>query len=254
MSLKNDRSGAPGPRMPEDPDIDDPVVARFLPILQNGHLANNPLFKDLSLLFQKYVRLAKRMNRIAKISDSYQSQLQELKAELEHASQTDFLTGLFNRRTMYSYLEMEMSRAQRHGKTFSIIMADLDHFKKINDTYGHDIGDQVLVAAARVFLSSIRKEDNCARWGGEEFLVLLPETGADPAARVAEKLRARIAELSINAGDRTICPTVSVGVAVFQSGESIDDCIKRADEGLYQAKSSGRNRVVAVAASPDQSD
>ncbi|MBF0529988.1 MAG: diguanylate cyclase [Deltaproteobacteria bacterium] len=126
-------------KIPDDADIDDPVVARFIPIIADNHYVTNPLYDDFSSLFQKYVRLSKRLNRIAKISDSYQSQLQELKIKLEHASRTDFLTGLINRRTMYHELEAELSRSQRYGKTFATIMADLDHFKKVNDSQAHQI-------------------------------------------------------------------------------------------------------------------
>jgi diguanylate cyclase (GGDEF)-like protein len=223
-------------------DIDDPTVVRFLPILNNRHFATTPLYGDFTLLFQKYVRLTRRLKRIARISDGYQFQLQDLKTRFEQSSHTDYLTGLCNRLDMYRRLEIEQSRSLRHGKSFALIMADIDHFKDINDAHGHAVGDQVLVKIAQTLAATLRTEDSCARWGGEEFLILLPESGREDAIEVTERLRALTAGLAMNAGTAVIRPTISLGISLFHSGETVDSCIKRADDALYQAKKDGRNR------------
>lgn len=228
----------------DETDLDDPVIVRFLPLLNDRNLVTAPLFGDFSALFQRYVRLTKRLKRIARISDSYQSQLRDLKTQLEHASHTDYLTGLANRRAMYDILAAEYNRASRHGGTFAVVMLDFDKFKEINDSYGHDVGDRILVAAAGAVRAQLRKEDSFARWGGEEFMALFPETDRQAAFQAAEKLRELIAGVTVEADGATIRPTASLGVAVFRPGEALADCIKRADEALRLAKHSGRNRTV----------
>jgi diguanylate cyclase (GGDEF)-like protein len=233
-------------RLLDEADIEDPVIVRFLPTLNNQHFATTPLYGDFSLLFQKYVRLARRLKRIARISDSYQFQLQDLKTKFEHASHVDYLTGLPNRLAMNTRLEAEHARALRHGRSFALIMADVDHFKRVNDYNGHDIGDQLLVTIARTLSGYLRKEDSCARWGGEEFLILLPETDQDEALEVAERLRMLTGNLALETGTSVIRTSISLGLTLYANGETIDSCIKRADEALYQAKNSGRNCSVLV--------
>jgi diguanylate cyclase (GGDEF)-like protein len=230
----------------EESDIDDPVVTRFLPTLNNKHFATTPLYGDFALLFQKYVRLARRLKRIARISDSYQFQLQDLKTRFEHSSRIDYLTGLPNRLDMYSRLEVEQSRSLRHGTGFSLIMADIDHFKVVNDVHGHALGDRLLVMIARAMASNLRNEDSCARWGGEEFLVLLPEAGREAAICVSERLRTLAGTLEMDTGTTVIRVSLSLGSSVYRSGEPVDACIKRADDALYQAKNGGRNRSIFV--------
>lgn len=231
-------------RLLDEADVEDPVILRFLPTLNNRHFAETPLYGDFTLLFQKYVRLSRRLKRIARISDSYQFELQDIKTRFEQASRSDYLTGLSNRLDMYKRLEAERSRTARHGKPFAVIMADIDRFKEINDTFGHDLGDQVLVTIARAFAGCLRGEDSCARWGGEEFLILLPETCGDDALAVAERLRGLAENLALESGTSRIRVTISLGVAVYAAGENIDSCIKRADDALYRAKNAGRNRSV----------
>jgi len=231
-------------RLLDEADVEDPVILRFLPTVNNQHFAATPLYCDFTLLFQKYVRLSRRLKRIARISDSYQFELQDLKSKFEQASRADYLTGLSNRLDMYKRLDAERSRTARHGKPFAVIMADIDHFKEINDTFGHNLGDRVLVTIARTFSGSLRREDSCARWGGEEFLILLPETCGDDALTVAERLRGLTENLGLESGTSVIRATISLGIAVFVGGENIDSCIKRADDALYRAKNSGRNRSI----------
>ena len=233
------------PLLPED--FDDPVLSEFLPLVNHADFAGMPLAAPFSRLFRKYVRLSRRLNRIARISDNYQANLQELKIRLDLSAHSDYLTGLPNRREIYTRLAEERSRTMRHGKVFALVMFDFDDFKQINDSFGHAVGDQVLVAAARTLNDQLRREDSCGRWGGDEFLLLLPETGVEQAMVVAEKVRRLIEKLGIAVGDTLLSTSVSLGVAVFRAGEAVDNCVARADAGLYRAKQSGRNRAIFLA-------
>ncbi|MEI7895220.1 MAG: GGDEF domain-containing protein, partial [Myxococcales bacterium] len=163
---------------------------------------------------------------------------------LEHTSRTDPLTSLANRRAMRELLAAEVSRARRHGSPLVVVSLDLDHFKAINDTYGHDAGDAVLVQVAAVMERNLRREDSCGRWGGEEFLMVLPECGLEASTNVAEKLRGRIEQATVILGGRTLRVTASIGVATFSVDDSVEDLLRRADDAMYAAKRGGRNRVV----------
>lgn len=166
--------------------------------------------------------------------------------KLEELATTDQLTGLLNRRAMGDLLEKELSRASRNKESFALILGDLDLFKKVNDTWGHDIGDEVLVETARRFGTQMRAQDALCRWGGEELLIMLPETGVDGALKAAEKLRRVMADTPIATSAHAIPQTISLGVACCHDGEDIDRVIHRADEGLYLAKEQGRNRVATL--------
>ena len=160
--------------------------------------------------------------------------------ELDIAAKTDRLTQLYNRHHLDEVLHLEFVRFQRTAKPFSVFIADCDHFKSVNDSYGHQIGDLVLIDIARLMRGDVRASDTVGRWGGEEFLAILPDTMADGASEVAEKLRLAIASHSFpSAGHKT----ASFGVAEMRPGESIRELIARADEALYRAKETGRNRV-----------
>lgn len=170
-----------------------------------------------------------------------------LEVQLERAATTDPLTGLYNRRYFIETAERELARARRYSKPLSVLMLDIDHFKRINDTYGHPVGDEVLKLLARQAAPQLRKLDVLARLGGEEFAVLLSETGGDGAALLAERLRKSLSELTVRAMGATLKFTVSIGCAevmVNSQGEDILSALERADEALYRAKESGRNRVV----------
>lgn len=156
----------------------------------------------------------------------------------------DGLTGVFNKRYFLEALEKEMSRAQRYGRPLSILMFDIDHFKRVNDNYGHLAGDYVLQALARLISTRARREEIFARYGGEEFVILLPETQNDGAMELAEQLRKRVASYTFVFEGEEIPVTVSIGVATIQGdGISETELIRRADEKLYQAKAEGRNCV-----------
>jgi diguanylate cyclase (GGDEF)-like protein len=229
----------------------NPLIEKYRPRFE-GPDAGKPLsYAEAAEIFFAYQKLDKRLARIARISDNFQAELQKLKEELEYSSRTDYLTGLSNRRDIYERLVAEQSRSARNGKVFSVIMADFDQFKGINDTYGHAIGDQFLVASAGIFKENLRREDCCARWGGEEFLILLPETEGSSALTVAEKLRQLVAEKTLVVDGSRVRATLSFGLSVYRGGETdIDACLSRADEALYQAKSGGRNRSVLLDREP----
>jgi two-component system, cell cycle response regulator len=161
-------------------------------------------------------------------------------ARLEALLREDALTGLSNRRAILTQLGGMVSAARRHGHPFSIAVLDLDHFKRINDTHGHKTGDEVLVTAAHALGTHLRAEDQLGRLGGEEFLVLLPDTDADAAHHVAEKLRCEVA-----GAPGPVAVTVSIGVATW-NGEAPEDLLQRADDALYAAKEAGRDRVAAA--------
>lgn len=164
---------------------------------------------------------------------------------LERLSRTDTLTGLANRRAILESLEREYRRMQRDGRPFSLILIDVDHFKKVNDRFGHEVGDEVLVRVAESARSSVRDVDEVARWGGEEFLVLLPECELQEAVEVAERVREGIRALEIAAGGEELRVSATFGVSMLAQGESVEDCRRRADLCLYAGKEQGRNRVVS---------
>ena len=161
-------------------------------------------------------------------------------ARLEALLREDALTGLSNRRAILTQLAGMVSAARRHGHPLSIAILDLDHFKRINDTHGHKTGDEVLVRAAHVLGTHLRAEDQLGRLGGEEFLILLPDTDGDAATHMAERVRAEVAS-----APTPVPVTVSIGLATWD-GEASEDLLHRADEALYAAKDAGRDRVMAA--------
>jgi diguanylate cyclase (GGDEF)-like protein len=171
--------------------------------------------------------------------------LREMNEKLDTLSKTDTLTQLSNRRDILTHLDAEKNRFERSGMTFSLIIADIDHFKKFNDTYGHEAGDCILKEVSDLLRQNTRPEDTVARWGGEEFLILLPNTKLKGAETLATKLKNTINKKSFSIGNSKQKVTLSFGVNTYQGPESIDECIKKADECLYTAKKKGRNQVVA---------
>ncbi len=157
-------------------------------------------------------------------------------------STVDPLTGAYNRRYFKGRMEEEIERAKRTGRPFSLIMFDIDKFKDINDNYGHEVGDLTLKKVARTVKDRIRKSDIFCRWGGEEFLILLPETTLDGAVKLAEDLRERISQIEIPGGERI---TASFGVTEYRPGDTPRDIRIRVDSLLYRSKASGRNRITA---------
>ena len=173
------------------------------------------------------------------------SALKEANRRIEELAELDELTGSLNRRCIMRILDDEVMRAQRTAGSCSIALIDLDWFKRINDTYGHPTGDEVLRTFAITVFANIRGIDRFGRFGGEEFLLVLPDTPHDTAARILERLRAIIADLDWSALSQGMRVTVSAGLATLRSSENPDAILARADRALYQAKARGRNRIAS---------
>jgi len=201
----------------------------------------------LRKLTDSYRRLLRRMGKILLISDGYQARLMDLNTRLNLLAHTDGLTGLSNRQDAMEKLEAENSRAERHGGTFSVVIADVDDFKQVNDTLGHEAGDRVLAHLGRVLRAALRREDTCARWGGEEFLFLLPETGEPAAAALVEKLLAAVRRQSVPYQGHALRCTMSAGFTTFTAGNPLKELLRRADAALYDAKRLGKDRLVGPA-------
>lgn len=161
-------------------------------------------------------------------------------AQMHQMAHTDALTSLTNRRAMQINLDNELERARRYNRPFAVLLADLDHFKRVNDTYGHSVGDQVLREVAGRLLQHLRESDILARWGGEEFLILAPESDLQQAHRLAQRLLEAIRETPMSG----VHVTLSLGVACYREGDTIAAILSRADEAMYRAKTAGRNQVV----------
>jgi diguanylate cyclase (GGDEF)-like protein len=163
-------------------------------------------------------------------------------------SRFDPLTGLFNRSHLVSTVEQEIGRASRMARPFSLLMLDLDDLKPVNDTYGHPVGDQLLQSVAEVVRTSIRLSDTAARYGGDEFMVLLPETNAAGASIVAEKLRRDIAAIAVRVSERSVRTSVSIGLVAYpDDGATVDQLVSAVDVAMYEAKRQGKNQIVGYA-------
>ena len=212
-----------------DLEVDVPVSSRS----EVGYLTE--VFNDM------VARLRQGREELAAINET----LRQKNFELHEISIRDSLTGLYNRKHLMETLDKEVSRSQRHSHSFSLLVIDIDHFKKYNDTYGHLAGDEVLRRLAAVFTESIRSSDYAARYGGEEFIIILPETGAGQGVEAVERIRHKMAEERFGGEDESIKVTISVGVASYpENGEDAETVIRNADAALYEAKELGRNRVV----------
>lgn len=168
--------------------------------------------------------------------------------KLQQLAVTDGLTTLFNSRHFFSQLELEVDRSVRYQHPLSLLLIDIDHFKEYNDFFGHLEGDKVLVRFSQILRSCLRANDSAYRYGGEEFTVILPETGADEARTVAQRIRSTLeAEVFHPPSSRPVSKTISVGVTEYSPMESISAFVRRADQAMYVSKQSGRNRVSVLA-------
>lgn len=210
-------------------------------------LIQHALKEQAQQLMQGQRQLASQLAQLQQQLASTQTQNERLTQELQHArtlSLTDELTGLPNRRAFLQRLEEELGRVQRHPSPLTLAIVDIDHFKQINDYHGHGVGDAVLRAYAQYIQSGFRRHDHVARFGGEEFIILLPNTNTIGAVKALTKIRERISDHTIQTESGTITlPTFSAGVTSYHMKESIADFIQRADQALYRAKQSGRNRI-----------
>jgi two-component system, cell cycle response regulator len=183
--------------------------------------------------------------RVGKRILCLQDQLIAARETLRDMAMRDSLTKLWNRAAIFDVLTTELARSKREGASLGVVLVDLDHFKRVNDTYGHLVGDEVLCEAVRVLRQSTRPYDSAGRIGGEEFLIVLPGCNEINAVSHAERLRAAIAQASVDSPLGPVQVTASMGVSVLEKGLDTDvfGLVRAADEALYRAKESGRNRV-----------
>lgn len=200
----------------------------------------------VGLLLMVVLRENQRRKRSEEQLKAMVLQLQLSRRTLEQESKTDPLTHLYNRRGMQELLTNEMTRSKRYNRPCSLIMCDIDYFKKINDKYGHDGGDQCLISLSQLLLQQLRTQDALARWGGEEFLIMLPETNQQQAMAVADKLRQSVAQTPFHYRNQRIAMAITAGVAEFDTRSGLEASIERADRALYQGKQDGRNRCIAA--------
>jgi diguanylate cyclase (GGDEF)-like protein len=194
-------------------------------ILVNIYCANAiyiPVLSGIALLKERYIKAA------------------ALAEALSHVAHIDGLTNVYNRRHLDLTLRQAIEQTQRYGRSLAVLLLDVDCFKHINDAFGHDVGDQILIGITSVIRQELRTTDTFGRWGGEEFLVVAPETDLEQAQQLAERLREIIAQW---VHERVGSVTASFGVSTYRLGDTVEAMVKRADDALYQAKLNGRNRV-----------
>ena len=197
-----------------------------------------------------YARLSEANALLEQKVEDRTRELEETNRKLAYLATIDALTNIPNRRYFRESLEREVQRAAREGAPFSVIMLDIDHFKAVNDSHGHAVGDRVLQAVAERLETSLRQMDMVGRLGGEEFGVLLPGNTLADALAVAERLRGQVAALPVEVGHSTVSVTISLGVVQAAFGDTVDALLSLADSALYAAKNSGRNRVCSAALEP----
>ncbi|WP_340680336.1 GGDEF domain-containing protein [Paraglaciecola sp.] len=194
-------------------------------------------------LTDKIAELQQAELRLAEANQTLEQEVAKRTVQLEKMANTDELTGLLNRREIMRILNLQIIRAQRHNSPLALMMFDLDHFKLINDTHGHQAGDKMLVTCAEQFRLVSRNIDFIGRIGGEEFLIILPDTCHTDAMQIAERCRLKIESAHTLVSDTQLSCTVSIGVAQWSVGTTLQQFVKHADELLYKAKSDGRNCV-----------
>jgi two-component system, cell cycle response regulator len=208
----------------------------YLLFCEKAWITEDQIFEEISKINNQLANMTRELNKknIA---------LEKANATINKLLRSDALTGIANRLYFQEYYQKIHAYAVRHHSPLSLVMADIDHFKKVNDQHGHQVGDQVLVQFAKLLRENCREEDLPVRYGGEEFCILLVAADADQAHRQAERMRLQVEAATI--GEQQLKITASFGLATLMEGESLEDLLKRADEALYRAKNSGRNRVVA---------
>jgi diguanylate cyclase (GGDEF)-like protein len=210
-------------------------------LFATGVLLATALFFGVFFIYPLIRRQVKEEGKLRAMAES----LSARSTTLEHAALTDGLTGMQNRRYFDDALKEYLEEFRRIGKPVGLMILDLDHFKQVNDTHGHDVGDEVLRAVAKCLKDMTRYHDVVARLGGEEFAVVTPNMDAELLARFAERIRKAVATMSVLSGNVRLKITTSVGLAVWDRKETAEDFYRRADRQLYEAKRQGRNRVCA---------
>ena len=188
-------------------------------------------------------RQRSRLDKVARIADRYQELMHAQNLSLSEAASVDALTGLANRRLIDATLEEMVARTHRRGQALTLVMVDVDHFKRINDRFGHDVGDAALTSLAQVFKTTLRDQDFCGRWGGEEFIILLPGTPLTGARAILERVQLAIHQLGLEVAGEALHLTASFGAAQRLPGELSAELVRRADGALRSAKQLGRDRI-----------
>ena len=193
--------------------------------------------------------LKQQADNLRKVDEERSALLLEIKrqaAEFEQQARSDKLTGLANRRAFDESLHRECARSKRRNLPLCLALLDIDHFKQINDTFNHSIGDRVLKLVADTISLHCREEDLVARWGGEEFAILLPNCDNEAAQDICERIRQAVSKTDCSAIAPNISLTISIGITAYQSEDTFDKLISRADKALYAAKEAGRNRLTRI--------
>ncbi|MBN2656413.1 MAG: GGDEF domain-containing protein [Spirochaetales bacterium] len=202
---------------------------------------------EWSIAFQEmtaqYAKLLKQTAKLVKISDHAQKSLQLANSRIQQMADSDNLTGLPNRRGSLKLIEQEISKSLRYGTPLSLFLVDIDHFKKINDTWGHGVGDLVLQKISELMKENLRNHDLLGRWGGEEFIIALADTDLTGAETLSEKLRNKIEKSLISIEKAEISFTASFGGTIYSHDMSLEKNIDLADKALYRSKRAGRNRI-----------
>lgn len=240
----------------------DYIRKPFFPAEFISRVRNHANIKQLTVKLRKYNSSLKRKNlklgeiikreeflnkrildRTFKLKKAYEK-IEKLNDKLKFTSTHDKLTKLYNRGAILTFLQNDVQRVKRVKTSLSIMMLDLDFFKKVNDTYGHLTGDTVLSSVSLVLKNNIREIDLIGRYGGEEFIIILPDTNIEQAALLAERIIEKIRNNCIETDKAVINQTISIGITQYKKDETMDEFIERADEALYQAKGSGRNKYI----------
>ena len=237
---------SPVETLPEDTSIKQALVfmknknyKQIITVDKNGNITGDITQKKLiTMTYTKWVELVKKYQiELTKINTT----LEQKSKNLEKIAGTDYLTGLYNRMKFMELYVSQYKLSREKGDKLSLLMVDIDHFKKINDTYGHNIGDKVLKQVSNILLQTLRHTDILSRWGGEEFLALLPTVDSKQAVKIAEQIRSNIKNFKLKNFPNV---TVSIGVAEIKENEEFERLLNRVDKALYNAKNNGRDRVV----------
>jgi diguanylate cyclase (GGDEF)-like protein len=200
-----------------------------------------------TLEIMRSLNIVTTIGLLSYLSGLYYRLVSKVEKQLTHLATTDPLTGLHNRRSMTDLATYEIVQRKRHGDPLSVVLADVDHFKQINDRHGHEVGDAVLAALSLALREAVREQDSIARWGGEEFLILMPQASLEQARMVADRLREQVSQMAFQAGGQPLTVTMTLGVSGHRMDEALDQVISRADTALYQGKRDGRDQVVTAA-------
>lgn len=207
---------------------------------------HGPLYalQEQTLSALRYVNVTVTFLVLSFLSGQYYRLVTHAERQLRALATTDPLTQLLNRRSWLEVAEYEVVQRQRHQEPLAVVLADIDHFKSINDQHGHQAGDRLLQAVSEVLRNAVRQQDSVARWGGEEFMILMPQATLDTARTVAERLREKVSALNMPIEDHApLNVSMTFGVALHRASEAIEAPVRRADAALYQGKAKGRNRV-----------